>query len=166
MGADQERTLTRRLGVSFPAVNVISVREQLTEAAALFDRLALAVRGAAAIAALAGLLVLVGAIAAGAPSRAREAATLKALGAGRGQILLAYLVEYGAVGLIAGASGAGLGALAAWPLVRFVFQARWSLDWAGIGALVGGAALLAGAGGLIAAVYALSRRPAPMLRGE
>jgi putative ABC transport system permease protein len=54
---------------------VISVREQLDAAAALFDRLALAVRGAAAVAGLAGLLVLAGAIAAGARARAREAAT-------------------------------------------------------------------------------------------
>jgi putative ABC transport system permease protein len=84
---------------------VISVREQLDAAAALFDRLALAVRGAAAVAGLAGLLVLAGAIAAGARARAREAATLKVLGATRGQILAAYAIEYGAVGLIAGAAG-------------------------------------------------------------
>ena len=54
-----------RPGRAVPQVNVISVREQLEAAADLFDRLALAIRGAAAVAALAGLLVLAGAIAAG-----------------------------------------------------------------------------------------------------
>ena len=160
----QEAALTRALGRDFPAVNVISVREQLEAAAGLFDRLALAVRGAAAVAALAGLLVLAGAIAAGAAARAREAAMLKVLGAARAQILAAYAVEYGAVGLIAGLAGVGLGAAAAWPVVTLVFQAGWSVDWSGIAALIGGAAGLTAIGGLIAAAAALSRRPAPVLR--
>ncbi len=160
----RERILTRDLGQDFPMVNVISVREQLEAAADLFDRLALAVRGAAAVAALAGLLVLAGSIAAGAAARAREAAVLKVLGAARGQILAAYAVEYGAVGLVAGLAGVALGAAAAWPVVVGVFQTAWSVDWSGIASLIGGAALLTGAGGLIAALAALSRRPAPVLR--
>ena len=57
------------VGRQFPNVNVISVREELEAAADLFDRLALAVRGAAAVAGLAGLLVLAGAIAARAQAR-------------------------------------------------------------------------------------------------
>ncbi|MDB5459738.1 MAG: hypothetical protein JWO72_1479, partial [Caulobacteraceae bacterium] len=163
--AGEERVL-RRLGSSFPEVNVISVREQLESATALFDRLALAVRAAAAVAALAGVLVLAGAIAAGARARAREAALLKVLGAARGQVLAAYAIEYGAVGLIAGTAGVGLGAAAAWPIVVKVFEAHWSVDWAGVAALVGGAVFVAGLGGVLAALQALSKRPAPVLRAE
>jgi putative ABC transport system permease protein len=163
---DQEAALTRRLGQDFPGVNVISVREQLDAAAALFDRLALAVRGAAAVAGLAGLLVLAGAIAAGARARAREAATLKVLGATRGQILVAYVIEYGAVGLIAGAAGVLFGFAAAWPVVVKVFEASWSVDWSGVLVLLAGATGLATLGGLIAASLALSQRPAPVLRGD
>ncbi|KQZ17549.1 ABC transporter permease [Caulobacter sp. Root1472] len=166
LGKPQEAALTRRLGDSFPGVNVISVREQLDAAAALFDRLALAVRGAAAVAGLAGLLVLAGAIAAGARARAREAATLKVLGATRGQILAAYAIEYGAVGLIAGAAGVALGFAAAWPVVVKVFEARWSVDWGGVMILLVGAAGLSTAGGLLAAALALAQRPAPVLRAE
>jgi putative ABC transport system permease protein len=166
LGKAQEAALTRRLGDSFPGVNVISVREQLDAAAALFDRLALAVRGAAAVAGLAGLLVLAGAIAAGARARAREAATLKVLGATRGQILAAYAIEYGAVGLIAGAAGVALGFAAAWPVVVKVFEASWSVDWGGVMILLAGAAGLSTAGGLLAAALALSQRPAPVLRAE
>jgi putative ABC transport system permease protein len=112
------------------------------------------------------LLVLAGAIAAGARARAREAATLKVLGGSRSQILTAYAVEYGAVGLIAGVFGVALGYAAAWPVVVLVFEAKWSVDWSGVGALVGGAAGLAALGGLLAAAQALSRRPAPVLRTE
>ena len=163
--AGEDRVL-KRLGSSFPEVNVISVREQLESATALFDRLALAVRAAAGVAALAGVLVLAGAIAAGARARAREAALLKVLGAARGQVLAAYAIEYGAVGLIAGAAGVALGAAAAWPVVVKVFEAHWSVDWAGVFALVGGAVLMAGLGGTLAALQALSKRPAPVLRAE
>ena len=166
MDRPAEARLTRALGKSFPAVNVISVREQLEAAAGLFDRLALAIRGAAAVAGLAGLLVLAGAIAAGARARAREAATLKVLGGTRTQILSAYVVEYGAVGLIAGAAGVLLGLAAAWPVVVLVFKSEWSIDWAGVMALLAGAAGLSAIGGLLAAAQALSRRPAPVLRAD
>ncbi len=158
--------MIRALGVSFPAVNVISVREQLQAAASLFDRLTLAVRGAAAVAGLAGLLVLAGAIAAGARARAKEAATLKVLGAARWQILGAYAVEYGAVGAVAGLAGVVIGGAAAWPVVVKVFEASWSIDWGGVAALIGAVALLTGVGGLIAALQALARRPAPVLRAD
>ena len=106
------------------------------------------------------------AIAAGAQSRAREAAILKVLGASLGQILAAYMLEYGAVGAIAGVTGVALGYAAAWPVVVKVFQAQWSVDWGGVLALVAGAAGLAAAGGLLAALQALGKRPAPVLRAD
>ncbi|WP_304166307.1 FtsX-like permease family protein, partial [Phenylobacterium aquaticum] len=70
----------------------------------------------------------------------------------------------GAVGVIAGAAGVGLGYLAAWPVVTLVFKAHWSVDWAGVCALVAGAALIASLGGLAASLQALSKRPAEALR--
>ena len=94
------------------------------------------------------------------------AATLTVLGGSRWQILAAYGVEYGAVGLIAGIAGVALGYAAAWPVVVMVFEAEWSVDWAGVAALLGGAAGLATLGGLLAAMQALSERPAPVLRAE
>lgn len=163
--AEEDRALIA-LGRDFPDVNVISVREQLEAATEMFDRLALAIRGSAAVAALAGLLVLAGAIAARAQARAKEAAILKVLGASRGQILAAYGIEYGAVGAIAGLAGVALGFAAAWPVVVKVFQAHWSVDWGGVLALIGGAAVVTGAGGLLAAAQALAKRPAPVLRSE
>ena len=91
---------------------------------------------------------------------------MKVLGGTRSQILSAYVVEYGAVGLIAGAAGVLLGLAAAWPVVVLVFKAQWSIDWAGVMALLAGAAGLSAVGGLLAAAQALSRRPAPVLRAD
>ncbi|MFA4938225.1 ABC transporter permease [Brevundimonas sp.] len=162
----EERALTQALGKDFREVNIISVREQLEAAATLFDRLALAIRGAAAVAGLAGLLVLVGAIAAGVRERAREAAVLKVLGGSHAQILTAYLVEYSLVGAIAGLAGLLLGAAGAWPVVTLAFKATWSMDWTGVLLLLTGATGIAALGGGLAAVHALSRRPAPVLRSD
>ncbi len=162
----EEQRIFHALGAEFPEVNIISVREQLEAATELFDRVALAVRGAAAVALMAALLVLAGAIAARAIERTREAAILKVLGASRAQVLSAYVTEYGLVGLIAGAAGVGLGYAAAWPVVVRVFETEWSVDWGGIFALLGVASVLAGIGGLLAAFQALSKRPAPALRSE
>lgn len=160
----QEAAILTRLGRDFPMVNVVSVREQLEAATKIFSQLAWAVRGAAAVAALAGLLVLIGAVASTAQARAREAAILKVLGAGRLQILAAYCVEYGVVGLIAGLAGVALGAAAAWPIVTQVFHAPLAVDWAGlVGVLALVSAFGAAAGG-VAAFAALARRPAPVLR--
>ncbi|HEY8572385.1 ABC transporter permease [Phenylobacterium sp.] len=162
----QEQVVLRALGRDFAEVDVISVREQLEAATELFDRLALAIRGAAGVAALAGLLVLAGAIAARARARTREAATLKVLGASRAQILAAYVLEYGLVGVVAGLAGVGLGYVAAWPVVVKVLEVHWGVDWSGIGALLGGTAVVAAAGGLLAAFHALAKRPAPALRAD
>jgi putative ABC transport system permease protein len=160
----EEARVTAALGEAFPLVNVISVREQLEAAADLFSRLALAVRAVASVTVVAGLLVLIGAIAAGAANRAREAAILKVLGATSGQILAAGAIEYGGVGVIAGAAGAVLGCLAAWPVVANVFRASWSVDWAAVAVVFTVSVLVAVIAGLIAAARALALRPAPVLR--
>jgi putative ABC transport system permease protein len=161
-----EAAVLARLGRDFPGVNVISVREQLEAATKIFDQLAWAVRGAAGVAALAGLLVLIGAVAASAQARAREAAILKVLGASRAAILLAYAVEYGAVGLIAGFAGLLLGVAAAYPVVVLIFHVPMAFDGAGLGAVLAGVAGAGAAAGAAAAFTALARRPAPVLRAE
>jgi putative ABC transport system permease protein len=164
--AAQERRVLADLARDFPAVNIVSVREQLESAAKLFDQLAVAVRAAAGVAGLAGVLVLIGSVAATARERAREAALLKVLGASRGFVLLAYAVEYAAVGAIAGGAGLLLGTAAAWPIVAFGFRFAWTVDWRALAAVLGGVSALSAAGGLVAAFSALSQRPAPVLRAD
>ena len=164
--AGQSAALQHALGVALPSVNVLDVREQLDSAGKLLDQLAMGVRGAAAIVALAGLLVLLGAATASAERRAREAAILKVLGAVRLQALTASVVEYGAVGLAAGVIGVLLGSAAAYPVVRYVFHFAWRFDWSVVSALLPATAILTAAGGALAAVPALMQRPAPVLRRE
>ncbi len=158
--------ISQALGQTLPMVGVIDVRAALASVAELFDRLGLAIRAAASVALVAGVLVLVGTVAAGAGARARESAVLQALGASRAQVLGVYLVEFAAVGLMAGLAGAGLGALAAWPVLAGVFQIGWSFDGRGAAPLAGLAAAGAGVAGLAAGLLALRRPPAGRLRAE
>jgi putative ABC transport system permease protein len=162
----QETDILARLGRDFPAINVISVREQLEAATRIFDQLAWAVRGAAGVASLAGLLVLIGAVAATAQARAREAAILKVLGSTRVEILAAYCIEYAAVGAIAGLAGVCLGAAAAYPVITKVFQAHWSVDWSGLVLVLAAVAFAAAVAGSVGAFVALAKRPAPVLRSD
>ena len=164
--AAQSARLDRLLARDFPNVNVFNVREQLESAGKLLDQLAWGVRGAAAVVALAGLLVLVGATAATAERRRREGAILKVLGATRGQALLASVVEYGVVGLIAAATGVLLGTVAAYPVVEFAFHFTWRFDWSAVTVLLPLTAALTALGGALAALPALAERPAPVLRRE
>ena len=69
-------------------------------------------------------------------------------------------------GALIALQGVGLGYAAAWPVVVKVFEAKWSVDWAGLAVLLGGASGMAALGGVLAAFQALSKRPAPALRSE
>ncbi len=164
--AAQSLQLDRSLAAAFPNVNVFNVREQLEAAGKILDQLAWGVRGAAAVVAVAGLLVLCGATAATAERRRREGAVLKVLGATRAQALLACVVEYGAVGVIAASTGVLLGTLAAYPVVRYAFNFDWRFDWSVVAILLPLTAALTAIGGALAALPALAQRPAPILRRE
>lgn len=72
--------------------------------------------------ALAGVVVLVGALASSRVQRMREGALLKTLGAQRRQVLIVLLAEYLALGTLATATGLVLASLASWIVVPQVFQ--------------------------------------------
>jgi putative ABC transport system permease protein len=162
----QATRLNRVLGARFPTVNVFDVREQLEAAGELLDQLSFGVRGAAAVVAVAGLLVLIGATTATADRRTRDAAILKVLGATRGQALAASVVEYGAVGLIAAVSGVLIGCATAYPVVTYAFEFGWRFDWSVVTVLLPLTIVLTAAAGALAALPVLAQRPAPVLRRD
>ncbi len=160
----QDEAIIRQVGAAFPEINIVSVREQLDAAAVIFDQIGWAIRAAAGVAAAASVLVLIGAIAANAQARAREAAILKVLGSSRAFIITTYCVEYGAIGLIAGITGVALGIAAAAPVIIFGLHATFSADWTAIAAALVSLIVAGAVCGGIAALAALSRRPASALR--
>ncbi|HEX9809682.1 MAG TPA: FtsX-like permease family protein, partial [Alphaproteobacteria bacterium] len=107
-----EETLARAVTDRFANVSAIRVREALEAVAHGLSRIGAAARATAALALIAGILVLAGAMAAGRRERTRDAVILKVTGARRRDLALAYLVEYGLAGLAAAALAALLGTVA------------------------------------------------------
>ncbi|MBR9989610.1 MAG: ABC transporter permease [Gemmatimonadetes bacterium] len=124
--------LQREVVVRFPNISVIDIASVQRVLGRIVDRVTYAIRFMAAFSVGAGALVLFGAIAASRFQRVRESALLRALGATRAQVRSIMLVEYAALGSLAGLTGVVLAGLAGWLLTRFVFSLPYTLP---IGAL-------------------------------
>lgn len=159
-----ETALFRAVTRKFPNISVVRMKDVLTELNAIVQKLGSAVRGAAAVTLIAGLIVLAGALAAEHRRRLKEGAILKALGATRRDVILAHVIEYGSVGLVGALLAFGLGWLAAWAMVTLMMNASFVFapGVAAATALGGVAATLLL--GLAGAWQALAAKPAPLLR--
>jgi putative ABC transport system permease protein len=162
--ADAEAGFTRLVSEEFPTVSVIKVKDVVEQVEGLVGQVGIAVRAAASVAILAGLAVLVGAIAAQSRSRIHDGVIMKTLGATRRQLLAAAGIEYLAIGLSVAAVSLGLGAILSWLILTYVLQLGFKPDW-GVAALTVllGALVTLGLG-LVGAHRALGFRVAPALR--
>ena len=95
----EEEALVGRVVDRFPNVSAIPVREALDAVERIVAAIGAAIRLAALVTLVAGALVLGGAVAAGYRRRVYDAVVLKVLGATRGTVAAAFLVEYGLMGL-------------------------------------------------------------------
>ncbi len=158
--------LLRRVTDALPNVSAIRVADVLATVAALFGQLGTALAATGSLALAAGALVLAGAVAAGRARRVREAVILKTLGASRAQIRAAWLIEFGILGIAAGAIAAVVGTGASWAVVRLVMHGTWVFlprTLAMVVLLSLGLMLLVGFAGTEAALRA---KAGPLLRNE
>ena len=159
-----EEPLYRAVTDAFPNVSTVRVKDVIAAVDALLQELGDGVRAASLVTILAGLLVLAGAIAAGQRARLYDATVLKVLGATRARIAAIYAMEYGLIGVVTGLVALGVGTIAASLIaarvldVAFAFDARAATITIGIG--VAGTLGF----GMLAALSALSAKPAELLR--
>lgn len=150
----------------FANVSSVRVRDALDAFSVLIRRIATAVRVTAAVALVAGILVLAGAVAAGHRRRVYDAVVLKVLGATRSMVGKAFLIEYGLLGLVTAIIAAVIGSLAAWVVMIEVMEMSFTI----LPVAVSGTALSAIAVtilfGLAGTWRALSQKAAPLLRNE
>jgi putative ABC transport system permease protein len=125
-------TLQREVVLRFPNISVIDIASVQRVLSRIIDRVTYAIRFMAAFSVGAGALVLFGAIAASRFQRVRESALLRALGATRAQVRSIMLVEYAALGALAGLTGVILAGIAGWLLTRFVFSMPYTLPVAAL----------------------------------
>jgi putative ABC transport system permease protein len=128
-GEAAERAVLNGVTNAFPAVTTVRVKEALDAVNGLVAQLALAIRAAAAVALVASVLVLSGALAAGNRGRVHDAVVLKTLGATRMTLIRAFATEYMLLGLATGVFAIAAGALAAWFVVAQIMQLPYVFDW-------------------------------------
>jgi putative ABC transport system permease protein len=157
-----ERAVTER----FANVSAIRVRDALAAVLGIMGHVAIAVHAAAAVALLTGVLVLGGALAAGQHQRIYDAVVLKVLGATRGYLLRAYLMEYGLLGLITAGLAAGLGSLAAYVVVTQLLHLGFAFQAAPVAAVALPGVAVTLALGFLGTWRALDRKAAPLLRNQ
>ena len=156
--------LLRALVRAFPASSVIEVGGILTQARDLLRQVSLAILSAASVAVLAGIAVLLGAIAAARASRLYDNVILRVLGASRRQLLALQLAEYALLGLLLAGVALALGSALAWLVVVRLFAFDWLPDWGQVlGVLALGLALVVGFA-LAGSLPLLRAKPAQALR--
>ena len=106
------------------------VRDVLDAVNSFVGKLGTATRAASAVTILSSVLVLSGALAAGRRARAYDAVMLKVLGATRRRLLVAFVLEYGMLGLGTALFGVLAGTAAAWGVVSRVMGFDFAFAWA------------------------------------
>jgi putative ABC transport system permease protein len=161
-----EGGLLRAVTDALPNVTGIRVQDVLSAIADLLNQVAAALTVTGALTLLAGIFVLVSAVAAGQRRRIREAVILKTLGATRAQIRAAWLTEFGLIGLVAGTMAAMVGSAASFGVTHYILHTDWIFLPVTLIYTLAGALALMLLFGYVGTAAALRARPAPFLRNE
>ena len=135
--AAQDAPLLQSLVREFPSTSVIEVGGVLQQARTILEQVGLATLAAASVAVLAGLAVLLGAIAAARASRTYDTVIMRVLGADRRQVLAMQLAEYAFLASALGLVALGLGTLTGWLVITQLFEFDWLPDWGEVFAVLG-----------------------------
>lgn len=149
---------------AFPSSSVIEVGGVMKQARTLLEQVGLATLAAAGVTVLAGLAVLLGAIAAARAQRSYDTVVLRVLGASRGQALALLIAEYALLAGVLALVALALGGLAAWLVVVKLFEFDWLPDWGVVGLTLGGGLVTVLAFAILASLPLLRVRPAQALR--
>jgi putative ABC transport system permease protein len=156
--------LLGRLVRAFPATSVIETGGLIREARGLLSQMSTAILAAASVAVLAGLAVLLGAIAAARSSRLYDNVILRVLGASRRQLLMLQLAEYGLLALALSAVALMLGSAIGWAVMTQLFEFDWLPDWPTVLVVLASGAMLVIGFALAGSLPLLRAKPAQALR--
>jgi putative ABC transport system permease protein len=149
-----------------PNVSAIDIRDVLASFRDVIDNATLAVTVVGAVTLIAGVLILIGAVAMTRFQRLYEAAIYRTLGAGTRLLASMVAIEYGVLGLLAGVLGAAGALVMSWALARGLFDIEWRPVPGMLAAGVAITALTVSLVGLVASAEILLRKPLGTLRGE
>ncbi|WP_426288964.1 ABC transporter permease [Ensifer adhaerens] len=115
---EEEAAVLKAVTNAYPTITSVRVKDALDIVNGLLGQLATAIRAAAAVALVASVLVLAGALAAGNRARVHDAVVLKTLGATRVTLIKAFSYEYAILGLATAVFALFAGGIAAWFVVN------------------------------------------------
>lgn len=156
--------LLRQLVKEYPSSSVIEIGQVLAEARTILGQVGLATFAAASVAVLAGLAVLIGAIAAARAVRTYDTVVMRVLGASRRQVLLMQFAEYGILAAVLAFVALGLGSGLAWLVVTQLFEFDWLPNWNEVLAVLGGGLAFVLLFALAGSLPLLRAKPAQALR--
>ncbi|HSG48303.1 MAG TPA: FtsX-like permease family protein [Longimicrobiales bacterium] len=165
-GEEGRAAFQRSLVERFPNVSVLDVTRLQEAVDAILSKVTQAIAFLALFAAVAGILVLAGALASSRHQRVLEGALLRTLGARRPQVLAVLFAEYLALGVLATLAGLGLALAASGILVSRAFEIPFQVDLRIVGGIWLGVSLLTLVTGMMGSRDLLRRPPLPVLRGE
>ena len=164
--ADRRARLQRGVAEAFPNVTALDLTQVQEVIEKMIARVTLAIRFMAIFSLGAGVIVLLGAVAASRDQRIREGVLLKTLGATRAQVRRVILAEYLSLGALASLSALLLSMAAGWALLRFLFESPFHPPLVPLAALSIGVVLLTAAIGLWSGREVFARSPLEALRAD
>jgi putative ABC transport system permease protein len=164
--AERESKMVQALSDRFPLVTAIKVKDIVDAAKELLGKVMAAIRVTAGVTLAIGAAVLAGAVAAGQERRKYLAVLYKTLGATRGRIIRAQLLEFGLLGTATAVLAVGLATLTAWALCKWAFDTTFKFSGLAAAETVLIALALVLGFGAISTWRVLSAKAAPYLRAE
>lgn len=161
--ADESRLLNA-VARAYPTITTVRVKEALDVVNNLVGQLSTAIRASAAVALIASILVLSGALAASNRARVHDAVVLKTLGGTRRMLVRAFAYEYLLIGLATAIFALGAGAIASWYVVARIMKLPWAVLPEVAVSTILLALILTVVFGLIGTWRVLGHKPAPILR--
>ena len=120
--AGQEAATLRSVTNAYPTITSVRVKDAIDIVDQLIGQLATAIRAAAAVALIASVLVLAGALAAGNRARTHDAVILKTLGGTRSMLMRAFSYEYMMLGAATAVFALLAGGISAWFVVSRIMR--------------------------------------------
>lgn len=161
-----EGAVEKAVADRFANVSIVRVREALKAAERIVAGIGLVARATAVATIGVGVLVLAGVVAGERRRRIREAVVFKVLGATRGRILQAFVLEYGLLGALIGVVAAVVGSVASWALLTFRLEAPWTFMAGPVLGTVAACVATVVVVGFAGTWRALGEKAAPRLRND
>jgi putative ABC transport system permease protein len=154
------------VATALPSVTMLRTGDIIGQIGDLLGRIALAIRAAAAVTVVAGIVVLIGSITASGQARRYDVVILKLLGGSRAQLLAGQAIEYALLSLLLGGIALAVGGTGGWYVVTRVLALPWAPDPGIIAITLAAAAGATLATGVLGSLPALRDTPAEGLRSS